>query len=697
MNDLKLFVGLLEFSVFLLLTLMLLGVWKGRGDQDLKRSFVLLILGSSLSALAFSIRELFNFNFGTRLSFIAILLFPAALSFLCYLVEQNKKRTRWFRILLWSSVIPLSLSVFFPQSLIGQTESARPGLLFFAIFIILVFLYVGIFLFLIHGREKKRGFFLFLSVFLIFGALSIGISVYQIVDFHWLFGVHYSVLTYVFNICVFLLLIRYRYLDYAFLFVRFIAFSVLLILLFPVFYLFEKVLSRIRFFNLALTTLMYVCLSIVIYFAFNVVLRFVRKKLNIHDEMRQKEIYRLLTDQLSSSGYGKQLSHFVLDALSKGTETSRMVFYSFKHEEFVPVEAKGMQKQSFPNFSESLVQKFFQEHSHLRDFYLDEKKLDGEFVSHLREAGITFISFCQFSGENVGFVGFLGEDSYFSYFDRLFITKILDEISAYVYFAVQKEKYEGKKEVYQALHFDLQMTRGIQEKMFPSDEVIKDSFDIRGLNRPAQQLSGDFYDYFVDRSGNLIYYLADVSGKNVSAAMVMIFAKVVFRLTLTKGEDLGFSMEEINQMIFREFSMGYFLTVFVGKIKPSLEMEYVCAGHEYPFLLRHGEHPLELPAHGKPVGILEESQFEVREIQLKENDVLFLYTDGLIDAVDFSGEFFGRERVQQSVAAIHRKKNDADVNQKMDELILEHIGSEKQFDDISLLSLQMIGKNSQRG
>jgi len=184
--------------------------------------------------------------------------------------------------------------------------------------------------------------------------------------------------------------------------------------------------------------------------------------------------------------------------------------------------------------------------------------------------------------------------------------------------------------------------------------------------------------------------IADIAGKGMPASLQMASLRSALRVHCSSGRTAREIIEETNRVFVRDTLTGEFATVFFGVIDPQTGvLEYLDAGHNPPFLVRRGRiEPLQVT--GPVVGIFENAKFESRQIRLREGDALVLYTDGIIEAMNFDHEQFGLDRFRRSIRKFAKLRVQA-----MAENILwdvrRFVGLAPQSDDTTLVVVRYRG------
>ena len=204
-----------------------------------------------------------------------------------------------------------------------------------------------------------------------------------------------------------------------------------------------------------------------------------------------------------------------------------------------------------------------------------------------------------------------------------------------------------------ALEQDLEMAKVVQAALVREGNVDMGAFAAYARMTPAQQVGGDFVDVLEPSGGKLFFTVCDVSGKGVAAALFMAASQGAINAAATQSQngDIGAIATEANRRLCGENPMGLFVTGVLGIVDLQRgSMQYVCAGHEPAFLVAADDSRRPLPmTGGVAMGVLDDFEYESREEELRPGDALFLYTDGLTDAVNLSGELFGKERLESTL------------------------------------------------
>lgn len=215
-------------------------------------------------------------------------------------------------------------------------------------------------------------------------------------------------------------------------------------------------------------------------------------------------------------------------------------------------------------------------------------------------------------------------------------------------------------------------------------------FDIYASMRPAKEVGGDFYDFFLVDDDHLALVMADVSGKGVPAALFMMISKTLLKSAAQAGLSPKSVLEKVNNQLCENNEAEMFVTVWMGILEISTgKMRCANAGHEYPAIRRRdGSFELYKDRHGFVLAGMEGTRYREYELELAYGDSLFVYTDGVAEATNVRQELYGTERM---LAALNQapEKGCRELLAAVSEDVDMFAGEAPQFDDITMLCLKM--------
>ena len=232
---------------------------------------------------------------------------------------------------------------------------------------------------------------------------------------------------------------------------------------------------------------------------------------------------------------------------------------------------------------------------------------------------------------------------------------------------------------------ELEMARNIQKRLLPQELPKVRGLDVAGDSRPCYEVAGDYYDIINMEDGNTVLIVADVSGKGAGAAMIMANLQASIRVGIEISEDLGKFVGRINNHIYRNTSPSEFITFFMGIWLPdSRTLYYVNAGHNPPILLNKNNDIVSLGATGLILGVLPNQHYEVRNVILDASSLLFIYSDGLEEAMNPRLEMFGLQRMTSTLIE-NRNKAPHEIIKNIQNRVIDFCGSKPLHDDLTMI------------
>lgn len=253
----------------------------------------------------------------------------------------------------------------------------------------------------------------------------------------------------------------------------------------------------------------------------------------------------------------------------------------------------------------------------------------------------------------------------------------------------------AEREQLTRLRQEMEIARSLQLASLPAvfpPFPERSEFDLFALTRPAKEVGGDFYDFFLLDRDRLVVAIGDASGKGVPAALFAAMARSLVRAYAGLAASPAACLASVNQVLCVDNPTMMFVTALLGIYHiPTGRLSYASAGHNPAILLKNGAAPVMLPhVAGVALGVAEEAEFADAEIQISAGDRLLLYTDGVTEALDAADDEFQNDRLLASVATGTELAVKPLVDIVLDE-VTRFMGETPQFDDITLLALSIAG------
>lgn len=238
------------------------------------------------------------------------------------------------------------------------------------------------------------------------------------------------------------------------------------------------------------------------------------------------------------------------------------------------------------------------------------------------------------------------EKNGFSEHDINVLKTLAEHVSIAIQNALLFEKEKIEKEI---IMRDIKEASVIQKNMFPKQSPVINNFEISGMCEPCFEVGGDWYDYIKLPSGKIGVVLADVSGKGIAASLLMTSARTIVRMIAMQEESPAKVLTKVNDILVADLPLSRFITLLYAVIDPvSRIVTLANAGHTPPVLSFEDKVDFTKMDAGLPLGIKAYTYGE-NNIEMKPGQKLFLYSDGVNEAMDSKKEMFGEKRVIKSL------------------------------------------------
>jgi sigma-B regulation protein RsbU (phosphoserine phosphatase) len=318
---------------------------------------------------------------------------------------------------------------------------------------------------------------------------------------------------------------------------------------------------------------------------------------------------------------------------------------------------------------------------------LDDERLFAQFGTRLVVPLVT-------GGRALGFV-LLGEklsEEPYSREDRELLTVVAGQVAI----ALDYAHLIGQAAEQAALRREVQIAQEVQEQLFPHERPHMRSLRYSGVCRAARGVGGDFYDFLPLTGDRLGLAVADIAGKGLPAALLMASLQALLRSHApTHATDLGSLGAELNRHLVETSDGARFASLFFGVYDDrSRQLRYLNAGHLPPIVLRDGNGTgrpsvCYLESGGIVLGIFPDQPYQERAVSLRPGDRLVIFSDGVTEASDPSGEMFGEERLLEAVER-HRHLPAEDFPRSLLDEVTRFVGDSPQQDDITVIAAQVV-------
>ena len=265
--------------------------------------------------------------------------------------------------------------------------------------------------------------------------------------------------------------------------------------------------------------------------------------------------------------------------------------------------------------------------------------------------------------------------------------------------SLERKRLRDLEHLYlKGLEREMQIGREIQQGFLPTALPEVDGWEVAAYFQAAREVAGDFYDAFLLPDGSLACVIGDVCGKGVGAALFMTLFRSLIRATfttdvlgglalLTPTERLQHAVSFTNLYVAETHEdTPTFATLFLGVFEPrGGKLTYVTAGHERPLWASENRGLTALRTTGPVVGMIPEATFGVEQIVMNDGDLLFMFTDGVPEALNAEGACFGKDRLR---AWLVRDLNPQAVLDRIERDLSRFVGDADQFDDITMMAVR---------
>ena len=238
-----------------------------------------------------------------------------------------------------------------------------------------------------------------------------------------------------------------------------------------------------------------------------------------------------------------------------------------------------------------------------------------------------------------------------------------------------------------SLEDDLQLAADIQRGLLPRRDNAFDLWKVDFVYEPAGIVSGDYCD-FMQHDGALYFVLGDVSGKGMAASLLMSNLHATFRSMIPLGLPLQELMTRANHMLCESTLANQYATLIYGKLGCDGELEIVNAGHLPPIVIKGGVKG-ELSFAGLPLGMFCDTQFESTKLSMGHGDGIFLFTDGVTEALNADGTEFGTDRLFEALNGNDHGEPQMLVK-RCHNKVSEFRGAADRHDDLTMLALAYV-------
>jgi len=231
---------------------------------------------------------------------------------------------------------------------------------------------------------------------------------------------------------------------------------------------------------------------------------------------------------------------------------------------------------------------------------------------------------------------------------------------------------------------ELEVARKLQSDLLPDTAPQLEGWDFAHSYRTANEVGGDYYDFQPLPGGRVAILMGDASGHGIAAGLLMAISNATLKTAIDLDPEPQAVAELLNSALCRTGDRRAFMTLFYGLLEPATgRLDYVCAGHPFPFLRRAGGEILELGSGTLPLGMRSQLKLPQNQVTIEPGDLIVLFTDGLPEAISGeAGEAFGFQRIRHLLGTVG---SPAAVHDRILLAFDQHVGHDPLTDDLTLV------------
>ena len=261
--------------------------------------------------------------------------------------------------------------------------------------------------------------------------------------------------------------------------------------------------------------------------------------------------------------------------------------------------------------------------------------------------------------------------------------QILDALATDAASILDNARLVERERERQRLEQEINIARDIQQALLPKNFKDYPHLAVSGVNFPCLSVGGDYFDVFPLDEKRTAFLLADVSGKGLGAALLTTMLQGALS-GMTLGTDPARTFNHVNRFLCDHAEVGRYATMFFGILDEAGKLEFINAGHPSPILMRQGRAEEAFTEGSFPVGLVPEAEFATATLQLEPNDTLFLFSDGVTEAMDPDEQLYGVPRL----VGVLQGKTDLPLDE-IQKMVLESVENfargARQADDLTML------------
>jgi len=275
--------------------------------------------------------------------------------------------------------------------------------------------------------------------------------------------------------------------------------------------------------------------------------------------------------------------------------------------------------------------------------------------------------------------------------------KVLTTLASVAAIRVENARLTEEQMDRERLEREQQVASEIQQRFLPATAPLVAGYELQGISFPCYEIGGDYYDFIQRDDGRLVVALGDVSGKGTAAALLMSSLHAAVHAQADIHDSLAKTIGAVNRYLVDSIPANRFVTLFYAELDPkSGALAFLNAGHNPPLIVHAGGTMEQLASGGLPLGIMPNADFREGRTQLHPGDVLVIYSDGVSEATNPSGEEFGPTRLYEVVAR-NLDGSAAGIRDRIESALTKFCQGTPAADDITLVICKRLAEASEVG
>jgi sigma-B regulation protein RsbU (phosphoserine phosphatase) len=263
--------------------------------------------------------------------------------------------------------------------------------------------------------------------------------------------------------------------------------------------------------------------------------------------------------------------------------------------------------------------------------------------------------------------------------------KVLTTLASVAAIRVENARLTEEQMERERLEREQQVASEIQQRFLPATAPVVPGYELQGISFPCYEIGGDYYDFIQREDGRLVVALGDVSGKGTAAALLMSSLHAAVHAQADIHNSLAKTIGAVNRYLVDSIPANRFVTLFYAELDPKNgALAFLNAGHNPPLIVHAGGTMEQLASGGLPLGIMPNADFREGRTQLHPGDVLVIYSDGVSEATNPSGEEFGPTRLYEVVAR-NLEGSAAGIRDRIESALTKFCQGTPAADDITLV------------